>query len=319
MLKPLIRTLNGWRFELPLALVLGAATAFAMIAMPWSLFGGLPAVVAFGMERPAQWAAAALAGLLSGAAGYRAMKHPWPRRAAAAFDGADEEDRQSPVAAALRLRRADAHPDFPPRAPIRASRDLGEPFMDIIGFADGSNASGAPVPSWVEIDDEGEQPVYVAEPAIKSEREAPEAGVPELAAFTPATIEAEPVETRTVTEWPLPTSASSEREAEAAAPVAPIDEDAVNALAEQPEAFPALAAFTPESEIAPALRPERARRESLAEMMERLSAGLERRAGKPVSPPPADRLADVLARPRAATPALRDALDELNRLAGRRG
>ncbi len=42
-------------------------------------------------------------------------------------------------------------------------------------------------------------------------------------------------------------------------------------------------------------------------MMERLSAGMERRSDRPVAPS------------RDMRPALRDALDELNRLAARRG
>jgi len=46
---------------------------------------------------------------------------------------------------------------------------------------------------------------------------------------------------------------------------------------------------------------------SIAAMTERLAAGMERRAGRSLSPA------------RDMRPALRDALDELNRLAARRG
>ncbi|HEY0270627.1 MAG TPA: hypothetical protein VGC10_06530 [Sphingomonas sp.] len=264
MLKPLIRTLDGWRFELPLALVLGAAVAFAAIAMPASLFG---------WGRPLQGLFGALAALAAGFAAYRAMKYRWgfPSARTAAQPDEEEESDLAPIDIAVRLRRSDAHPDCPPREPIRASRDLGEPFMDIVGFADGPNASGR---SRSPVIPDGE---YVELPAPAAASPA----VPEIA----------------------------EQDVPAIAPVAAV----------APEAHDSIAAFTPEPAIEPAPRPERARRESLAEMMERLSAGLERRAGRPVAPPPADMLAEVLARPRAATPELRDALDELNRLAGRRG
>lgn len=40
------------------------------------------------------------------------------------------------------LRRADAHPDAPPRAPLRATRDLGAPFL---GDAAASAAQGRPI------------------------------------------------------------------------------------------------------------------------------------------------------------------------------
>jgi hypothetical protein len=294
MLKPLIRTLNGWQFELPLALVLGAAVAFATIAMPHSLFGRLPGVTASGFERPIQIAVALLAALLAAVVGYRAMAHSTPRVAGVVED--EEEEAGPPIDIAVRLRRSDAHPDFPPREPIRASRDLGEPFMDVVGFADGPNAARATSPVSAAIPDAD----YIELPA---EAEA-------ASDVVPAAIRVE--EPEVTPELPTSPEALTEGTEQAVAESAPEP-------AEKPEDHPSIAAFTPEPTIEPTARPERGRRESLAEMMERLSDGLERRAGKPVAPPPADMLAEALARPRAARPALRDALNELNRLAGRQG
>jgi hypothetical protein len=42
------------------------------------------------------------------------------------YDGYDGYDDELPV-----IRRADAHPDAPPRPPLRANRDLGTPFLEI--------------------------------------------------------------------------------------------------------------------------------------------------------------------------------------------
>lgn len=44
----------------------------------------------------------------------------------AALPFADEVDEETPPS----VRRADAHPDAPPRPPVRAARDLGMPFLD---------------------------------------------------------------------------------------------------------------------------------------------------------------------------------------------
>ena len=50
-------------------------------------------------------------------------------------------------------------------------------------------------------------------------------------------------------------------------------------------------------------------------MMERLSDGLERRGGRPMTPPPVAVLTEALTRQRDSRPELKDALEELNRLA----
>jgi hypothetical protein len=87
-----------------------------------------------------------------------------------------------------------------------------------------------------------------------------------------------------------------------------------SSLAERLVAAPEPIAVTPSSVATLRLAP-RAERQSLNEMMERLSAGLDRRVreaerGAPPLPPRQP--------PRDMRPALRDALDELNRLATRR-
>lgn len=67
------------------------------------------------------------------------------------------------------VRRADAHPDAPPRPPLRAMRDLGTPFLDIRA-TDGAGA----------------RPVEVVERALPRDLTQP------LAAFDPAAIPAVP-------------------------------------------------------------------------------------------------------------------------------
>lgn len=67
------------------------------------------------------------------------------------------------------LRRADSHPDAPPRPPLRAMRDLGTPFLDIRA-----------------IDGAGARPVEVVERALPRDLTQP------LAAFDPAAIPAVP-------------------------------------------------------------------------------------------------------------------------------
>jgi hypothetical protein len=174
-------------------------------------------------------------------------------------DEIPEEERPSgmPADRFRRFRRADAHPDAPPREPIIASRDLGEPFMDV----------GAPA----------------AEPAAEHEDTWwPDTAIPE-ADFTEVAEEhvAEPVK------------------AEDIPATAPIAEAAVPVEAEAP------AETAPVSET-PSEWPLPRTGSSISAMMERLSAGLERRAT--ADAPPA----------RDMQPALRDALEELNRLAERR-
>lgn len=300
MRKSFITTVNSWRFERPLAIALGASAIFMTMAVPPERLSVFPALTAFpGL----QIALALIVGLLFGAAGYAAMSHPWPHRVVAR-PVADEtpipEDEQGQFAAgevSLRLRRADRHPDAPVREPIFASRDLGSPFMEVGAFApppaeDETAAHDIPEGDFAEIEHEPveHEPIADAVEPVEQDLEhattASEHGEAEQAdhehteaehgdheAVVP---EADPAAT-IEPEWPMP---------EMPAPIA---------------------AFAPEDEQAP--QPARIQRRSISAMMDRLSAGLERRA--------AHGDGDLMSQDRA--PALRDALDELNRLAARRG
>jgi len=261
MTTQILRTIDRLRFELPLSLALGASAGFAALSAPARLMAQVP--VAGDMGTAGRAIVAALLAAVTGGAGYLAMRKPVKAASAPADPIIDipEDERPSgmPAERFARFRRADAHPDAPPRDPIFASRDLGEPFMDV---------------------------GVVAPPAAEPDRDAdgdwwPEATIPD----------ADYVE--------LPEDAVLH-------PAEPV----AAALAEAPAAEPAVetaemspvVAETPVVPETPAAPHPGAT--SISAMMERLSAGLERRAAVP---------------PRDPTPALRDALAELNRLAERRG
>ncbi|HET8612962.1 MAG TPA: hypothetical protein VFL92_09380 [Sphingomonas sp.] len=248
MAHALIRTIDRWRFERPLALVLGLAAAFAAWAVSPELLGG-----AFAAP-PGRLAGAVAIGLILGVLGYIAMRRPSPPRDTEADPIDEEPEVPVPAERLVRLRRADAHPDAPPRQPIHASRDLGEPFMDVGAF--------------------------VPPPAPESASPIVDADFIEVEHFE-AVIAEEPIEE--VVDEP-------EQQAQAEPETAP-----------EPEAEPEPVSAPP----APFTPAPHAHAASLGELMDRLSAGLERRGGKPPRPP-------------AQHPQLREALDELNRLASRR-
>ena len=270
----LVRRIHGWRFEIPLALVLGGAAGFAAGVMPTDLFQHIPVVGEFGLV--GQGALALGLGLTFGWSGYAVMRRP--SAPAAEVDAEDDTADEEASNRLRRFRRADFHPDAPPRAPIRAHRDLGEPFMDVGAPGWGAEEQAADrattdsaIPEGDFIDVSGEPFIELAievevadEPAVSN---------PVEAAFVDAPVPAEPV----------------------VAPPEPV-------------------AVTPPPVTT--LRPmPRAERQSFTEMMDRLSAGLERRVrdaerGAPPLPPRQPS--------RDMRPALRDALDELNRLATRR-
>jgi len=276
MATQILRTIDRWRFETPLALVLAAAAGFAAMAMPHDTFARLP--LAGRMGTPGHVVLALLLAIVCGVAGYVAMRRP--AKVVPIDEDAepiDELDVPSGMAEdrLRRLRRADRHPDAPPRAPIRASRDLGEPFMDV----------GAVVPSPAEDDihaDADAAPVedVAAESAILDgdyvEVEAPVVAPVEAVACDPVANEPQ-------------TAPASEAEPAPIPEIAPV----IHALGEPFLAQPIVAAPRQDA--------------SITAMMERLSAGIERRSGRPAAPT------------RDMRPALRDALDELNRLAARRG
>jgi len=94
---------------------------------------------------------------------------------------AGEEDWDIPV-----VRRADAHPDAPPRPPLRANRDLGTPFLEIRA----SQPDETPV--------QPAPPIPLpAEPRLASpppEQELPRDWDQPLAAFDPDAIPSQPIE-----------------------------------------------------------------------------------------------------------------------------
>lgn len=267
MAKKILRAIDRWRFEAPLAALLGVAAGFAVAAMPASIFAQAPVVGGYGLI--AQGAAAALIAVLSGVVSYILMRPP-ARPGIDAATLAEARQEETPAERLHRVRRADRHPDAPPRAPIRASRDLGAPLMEVgLFFQETAGQTETDMildGEFVEL--AGELPApHPAEPDV-GETETLDA-VEELAETTPVEEEEEaPV----VAAAPVP-------------PVAPA---------------PILRVVAPRE------------RQSLDAMIDRLSAGLERRATlRPMDGP-------VGEAPRDMRPALREALEELNRLAASR-
>lgn len=127
------------RLSLPLAPsaggALGALIAAAFLLMPIGrlealvIASGIPAVIA-AAEPPlgftARLAIALFSGLFAGGLLWFALFLAFGQRMLAI--GPEEElvDPAIPV-----LRRADAHPDAPPRAPLLATRELGTPFLEV--------------------------------------------------------------------------------------------------------------------------------------------------------------------------------------------
>lgn len=190
------------------------------------------------------------------------------------------------------IRRADAHPDHPPRRPIRAEEDLGPP-LPIITIAP---ARGVPEP---------EQPL----PADLDQR---------LASFDPISIPDVPREPcRAVPPLAVVVVPAREEDEE------PVEEPILDFLAEAPEpeaepepepvpaepqpiSQPAMVAPAPEP-VAETATPEPAEPASLATLLARLERGAQRRkAPEPAAP----------AEPAPSTPAsLDDTLVMLRRMA----
>ncbi|MFL6862894.1 MAG: hypothetical protein ACJ8DZ_07830 [Allosphingosinicella sp.] len=176
-----------------LTLFAGAAAAFFTFAMPQDLFEGLVARTGLARfvaaARPplgadARWAAIAAAGLVVAALVWSAMK-ALDRHGSEPFviDEPADAPRAEP---AIRLRKADAHPDAPARAPILASEELGEPLELVPEQAVEWHDEPAPVP------EPAPEPTFEAPRPLPPflVREAPE--VAESAAQPPFEPEAEP-------------------------------------------------------------------------------------------------------------------------------
>jgi hypothetical protein len=193
--------------DLALAGFAGAAFAFAAFFMPeWrltqlSLATGLADI--FPPARPplgftARALFAVIVGLLAGGGSLLllrlAERKPVPKREATEADAPP---------APIRLRRADAHPDAPPRRPL-AARDLGEPEVPMAFLAPPAQepreeelvlAPEAEVPAFlveqepetaepeqVEAEAEPEAPLVWPQPIVEPEPEAVEAPAPEAVA-----------------------------------------------------------------------------------------------------------------------------------------
>jgi hypothetical protein len=128
------------RLILPAASTIGIATGvvlaigFALVPVEilerLVLASGLPTVVA-AAEPPLGVTARLVLILIGGGfAGFLTWFALFPLigHRAFRFGGADRHEMEATIPV---VRRADAHPDAPPRAPLFAHRDLGTPFLDI--------------------------------------------------------------------------------------------------------------------------------------------------------------------------------------------
>lgn len=111
------------------ALVLGAAAAAAVAVMPANVLeplvsnSGLPAILS--AAEPPLGTTARLA--LAGGAGAGTALLSWFALFLLLGTRGLTVGKDAPV----RVRRADAHPDAPPREPLLATRDLGTPFLEV--------------------------------------------------------------------------------------------------------------------------------------------------------------------------------------------
>jgi hypothetical protein len=323
-----IMTKRAGAFDIALAGFAGAAFAFAAFAMPeWRLTqivlgSGLPSILP-AAQPPLGFTAragfAALIGLAAFAGSYLllrlAERAPVRRRP---FTEADAPP------APIKLRRADAHPDAPPRRPL-AARDLGEPEADTLA---------APTPEELLLTPEsGESDTLLL--STDGPEPLPYFLVPQAQDAQDAEFEALGAEDNTVLVWPGADSepeqqSEPEREPEpepvTIAPVAPAAFEAEPEPEAEPAPEPALQAVAepaprphvaavPEARAEPAdAADEDADSEaSLGGLMKRLEFGLARRERSPALDPAA------VAPPADAAVGhrLRSAINDLQKLAAR--
>ena len=173
------------------------------------------------------------------------------------------ERRDGPV-----VRRADAHPDAPPRRPIRASEDLGQP-LPIIAAIDVAPAAEAPEPPlpWMSPPPERRLPRDLDLP---------------MSVFDPGAVPAEPLEPVR----PLPPLAM---------PAAPPPPATSPPAAVQPVARPTL--IDPgERFVAVALPPAPAPEATIASLLDRLERGAARRQATAAAAPAPVSLDETLQR-----------------------
>lgn len=173
------------------------------------------------------------------------------------------------------VRRADAHPDAPPRPPLRAARDLGTPFLDV-------RASAEPEPS-----------APIADGEALTERPLPVDFDQPLAAFDPQAIPEIPL--------PAPLSLKPLRRAPVPAPAADREDFAIF------DSTPPVRRPGPPPSLRPRPREDTAARpesevsiNALLDRLERgarrqgLSGGAENRAAPAHTPPPERGIEDAL-------------------------
>lgn len=125
---------------LTVAVLVGLAVAIAIAFVPmWRIEAvvsqtGLPAFLAIAAPPLGSTARAALmlfAALVVAVPLWIALRL-LGERGPIALPSAETGEEEAPPS----IRRADAHPDAPPRPPVRAARDLGQPFLDPVSPVD---------------------------------------------------------------------------------------------------------------------------------------------------------------------------------------
>ncbi len=172
------------------AVVLGALAALGVAAMPAAgleslvMDSGLPAVFP-AAEPPLGLTARAAMALLTG--GFAAL-FTWlaafilvGTRSITLGKAPEVSDEEVPMPV---LRRADAHPDAPPRPPLLATRDLGTPFLEV---------RAADTKASAEVDEVVAEPEKIEAPAEPLEQPLPVDLEQPLSAFDPDAILAVPM------------------------------------------------------------------------------------------------------------------------------
>jgi hypothetical protein len=202
------------------------------------------------------------------------------------------------------VRRADAHPDAPPRRPVFANRDLGTPFLDI--HAESGLTGERPLPA--DLDTPLAQYLHPLDKPLPAPPPQPKP-VP-IAEPAPLPIRGETV-IEPVPAAPIPAPAL------VTPPVAPVEAPARFAAHERIETF----------ELTPMVRTTDAEPSTplpaatIHDLLERLERGVARRApvvAEPVAPAEAPTPISSIARP-AAEGSLQETLGVLRQLAARVG
>ncbi|MDJ0277193.1 hypothetical protein QLH51_10345 [Sphingomonas sp. 2R-10] len=233
-----------------LAAVAGLAVAIAIAFVPaWRIEtvvseSGLPAFLPIAAP-PLGWTARAalmlLAALLVALPLWVALTLLGATRPTALTYSEAAEDELPPS-----VRRADAHPDAPPRPPVRAGRDLGAPFLDSV----------EPVEAEIALPRDLDTPMAMFDPQA----------LPQVPAAPPPTVR------------PLFRPLDPEPELAEFAPIA--DPGPVDAPAIEPEPFAgvqSVPAPEPVEPVAPPAAASTTPAPSIATLLDRLDRGLQRR------------------------------------------